>query len=333
MSAASEVSRHFSIRRLLKSLVERTHGKRSTGCDEDDDVIDNSSELLCGRRARDGCRQYDPTGAARSNAHYGSTGRGTSRDPVVHNNDTAPNKVKGAVMLSVLANSSLEFELLTRRRARKLLFGNVQPVTDLAFSSRHTALGEGAHRELGLRGYADLAHHNDVERRPQDSCDFVGNNDSPSGQTQHDDGLGAPVRAEANSEQPSSFGSINEPLHALGLASSSRFTTAPAASTSGALVSTSLIALSIAHDVRWPRADRVVAQDQGEGSRLDRRPVRRSDEGIDTRHTLDPVPPPPRQATGEISTASTDAARRRHHGSVAWGLAIVLETPDFIHDS
>ena len=189
------------------------------GGDENDHVIDHPCELVGSLRAGDGCGEHDPTGPARTSAHNGGTGRGTCCDSVVHDNGGTPDKVKGAAVLSIAKNSSIEFELFLRRHARKLLFGDTQMVTDLALSSRDATFGEGAHREFGLGRHADLAHDDDIERRLQDSRDFVGNDYSPSWQSQDDRGVNVHVRAEANSKQPSGFGSIDEPLHTFGLAS------------------------------------------------------------------------------------------------------------------
>ena len=51
----------------------------------------------------------------------------------------------------------------------------------------HAALGDRAHRELGMSGHAELAHEEDVERRVQPFRHLAGDGHAASGQTQDDD--------------------------------------------------------------------------------------------------------------------------------------------------
>jgi hypothetical protein len=216
---SSQVSRNFSIRRLRKSFVERPDREGPARGDQDNDIVERKSQLLGGLRTRDRRRQSDSPGAACSNTRHGGPGRRTSRDPIIHDNGCASSKVKESVLLPVSGGSTLQFELLERGFARVLLFGDVQRNTDRLLADRDAAFGERPHCEFELRWHAHLAHDDDVEWCAKNSCDFVGNDDATSRQAQDDHGVVVVARAEANTKLPPRVGSINEPLHVLGLPS------------------------------------------------------------------------------------------------------------------
>ena len=123
--------------------------------------------------------------------------------------------------LAVSTNSSLELEVLARRRSRILLFGNVQAVAHRGLSHGDTTFAESADRKFGLERRPNFSNDDDVERHPEYASDFVSDNDSPAGQTQHHFGIVVRSCDEAKPELPSRVGSIIEPLHTLGLAASS----------------------------------------------------------------------------------------------------------------
>jgi hypothetical protein len=181
------------------------------------DLIDNPGQFLHSTSTCDGRRDRYSPGRARTDAVCRRTRGGAGRNTIVDKDNAATSDVDCATAPAVSINSSPQFEPRRRDCSRVLLLRDVLALAHRLCAHHHVALGEGTHGELRLGRDADFSHHQDVERHREHSRDFEGNDDSATGQTQHDVNI-VLSRAEAKPELTSAVGSIVESLHMRGLA-------------------------------------------------------------------------------------------------------------------
>lgn len=76
---------------------------------------------------------------------------------------------------------ALQFGPLPSFRPLELLRPYVRQPDHPFVDHQHTALADGAHRELVLDGDPDLADDDDVERHPEGACHLRRDRDTPAG--------------------------------------------------------------------------------------------------------------------------------------------------------
>jgi hypothetical protein len=105
--------------------------------------------------------------------HRRAHGRARGQTIIDQDHDLAAH-VRSRAHSAVSAFTSLQFPLLSLGNRVDQPVRNIHLVHDVLVQHTDTACGNGAHRELLVTWYAQLAHHEHIQRRAERSRNFVG---------------------------------------------------------------------------------------------------------------------------------------------------------------
>ncbi|OHV57552.1 hypothetical protein BCD48_42925 [Pseudofrankia sp. BMG5.36] len=156
---------------------------------EADHLIGVAAQQVDRLRRRYGCGQHDPGSAGGPDNLAGRGGGRPGGDPVVdHDHDPAGQRCPRPGTPEP-AGPTVQLHPLLGLDRGKLLRGDAGQPQDLVVDDQHTALGDGAHRQLGLERDTQLANQDDIQRGTQRLRHLIGDRDTTTGQPDNDDVL------------------------------------------------------------------------------------------------------------------------------------------------
>jgi len=144
---------------------------------------------------------------------HGGDGRPHARpggQAVIDEDDGAVAEVGRGASAAVGFLAALEFPLFGGDDAVDLVLGDQRPADDRLVDDPHPARRNRAHRQLFVAGDAQLAHQEDVERRPERPGHLEADGHAPARQRQDDPVPAASQVEEGLGQPPAGVDSISE---------------------------------------------------------------------------------------------------------------------------
>lgn len=186
-AGGGEQAADFVVGGLAEVKVVLADGVEGIGNEGADDVVCLAEELYAGGRCTNR-RGEDEGMGARANGAGGGAHAGAGGEAVVDEDDGAALDGKRRAAFAEARFEIFEFAAGVVLNRLQCGGGEAQVAEDVGVKGDGAAAGDGAEREFGLAGSAQLAHSEDVERQVEGVRDLAGDGNTSTGEGE-DDGL------------------------------------------------------------------------------------------------------------------------------------------------
>jgi hypothetical protein len=186
MRRGSKQQPHFFVGSLRKFLVPHAHRFERLGRAHTHYLIRLRSKALESFHRCYWRGHYDPPRLHLPQCSYSGPHGGSGGQSIVHDDYGAVRKVEEGNVASIRDLLPLNFLLLPGSNGVDRRSGYPERSNHLSIQNANASDRNSAHGQFALAGYAQLSHHENVQRRLQRSSYFIGHRHTTSGQAEHD---------------------------------------------------------------------------------------------------------------------------------------------------
>jgi len=174
------------------------------------DLVDQVAELIAGLLGGHWNGDHDPGRVVPANRLRRRPYRRARGEAVVDEDERLPGQVGRPAISAVCSLPTPELLDLGGNCARELLLLDAEPLQEVLVEDEHASGSDRSHRELLVSGKAELAHHEDIERRAERLRQLVRDGHAAARQAEDNDIVPAGVVPQALGKEAPRFRAVTE---------------------------------------------------------------------------------------------------------------------------